>query len=315
MIGGMSDLLRRHGPKVAVGGLVAVNVALVGALVLRDPVSSAVPAVPVPTSSTPSAGARTPLPPSSSPTAGPSRSPEPSRRPAADTARAGRLLAVSSGRVGWRAEATGCSEEAVVEVSGDGGRTWSPTRPGLTAVVRLKAYGEDSVFAVGADARCRPTYAWVTGPRDRWQRDRSRVGDVWFRAPDDLDLVTAPGGGESRPCGDDDLVDLAGLGTYQAAALCANGRIRTEAEGRSWRTVRENSGALSLGADDNGFVAAVGSPGCDGLGIRRFDSSGKGLRREDGTCRDEIEVGDQPVAVSPSGQRTWVWAQDEVTVR
>ena len=51
MIGCMSDLLARHGPKLAVGGLVALNLVLLGALALRDPVRTAVPAEPVPASS------------------------------------------------------------------------------------------------------------------------------------------------------------------------------------------------------------------------------------------------------------------------
>ena len=51
MIGSMSDLLVRHGPKLAVGGLVLLNLVLIGALVLRDPVRTAVPAEPVPASS------------------------------------------------------------------------------------------------------------------------------------------------------------------------------------------------------------------------------------------------------------------------
>lgn len=158
MISGMSDLLARHGPKLAVGGLVALNLVLIGALVLRDPVRTAVIAAPVPASSSssaapnsattsPSSNAPDPTPSSSaSATATPSVAPSPSQgRPDADA--------------GWRATSTGCDGSAEVEVTTDGGRSWSKTKPGLTAIVRLKAYGDSSVFAVGADDQCRPTYA------------------------------------------------------------------------------------------------------------------------------------------------------------
>jgi hypothetical protein len=214
--------------------------------------------------------------------------------------------------VAWRAETTGCGGAAVVEVSTDGGRSWSRTRPGLSAIVRLKAYGENAVFAVGADARCRPTYAWISGPGEQWRSERARVSDVWFRTPGDLDLVHAPGGQTSRPCGSA-LVDLAGLGTYQAAALCADGRIRTEAEGRSWRTVRSRSGAVSLNADDSRFVAGVVSPGCPGLAVQRFDSSGEGLDRP-GRCRPSAGGADQPTAVTHRADLTWVWSGERVSV-
>ena len=143
----------------------------------------------------------------------------------------------------------------MVEVTTNGGRSWSKTKPGLTAIVRLKAYGDSAVFAVGADSKCRPTYAWINGPQQEWQRDRTRIENVWYRSPDDPDEVHAPSGRMSRPCGDD-LVDLAGLGTFQAAVLCADGRIRTDAEGRSWQTVQKRSRVVSINADDEGFVAA-----------------------------------------------------------
>ena len=297
MIGCMSDLLARHGSKLAVGGLVALNLVLFGALALRDPVRTAIPAEPVPASSpsvsppsatpsgnsttepTPSAASSvTPEPNPSSTTPTPSSSPSPSKE--RSTGRSDgrpRLLAANSGRVAWRATSTGCRGSAVVEVTTNGGRSWSKTKPGLTAIVRLKAYGDTAVFAVGADDQCRPTYAWITGPGQEWQRDRSQVENVWYRSPDDLDEVHAPSGRKSKPCGDS-LVSLAGLGTFQAAVRCADGRIRTDAAGRSWKTVQTQSEVLSLNADDDRFVAVGTRRDCPGVVVRRFDSSGQRAR-------------------------------------
>ncbi len=323
MISGMSDLLARHGPKLAVGGLVALNLVLIGALVLRDPVSTAVPAAPVPASSTslapssattsPSRNTPDPTPSSSeSPTATPSVAPSPSTgRPNGDADQQPRLLAANSGRVAWRATSTGCDGSAMVEVTTDGGRSWSKTKPGLTAIVRLKAYGDSSVFAVGADDRCRPTYAWITGPKQRWQRDRSRVENIWYRNPDDLAEVHTPGGGTSRPCGDG-LLDLAGLGTFQAAVRCDDGRIRTDAEGRSWRTVQEESKAVSLNADDNSFVSAGTRAGCSGVVVRRFDSGGSGLGGN-GDCRAQVNAKTDATVVAIRSERVWLWSGDQVS--
>jgi hypothetical protein len=220
-------------------------------------------------------------------------------------------LAANSGRVAWRAASTGCNGSAVVELSTNGGRSWSKTKPGLTAIVRLKAYGDTAVFAIGADDRCRPTYAWIAGPGQEWQHDQSRVGSVWYRSPDDLDEVHAPSGRMSRPCGNS-LVSLAGLGTFQAAVRCADGRIRTEAAGRSWETVQKRSAVLSLNADDDRFVA-VGTRGdCDGVVVRRFESSGSGLRAK-GSCRSKVKAGeDGATAVSTHYRRVWLWSGDRV---
>ena len=329
MIGCMSDLLARHGPKLAVGGLVALNLVLLGALALRDPVRTAVPAEPVPASSlsvtprattsspsgtpepTPSAGSSiTPEPtPSDTPSAKPTRSPS-KDRPNGKAAERPRLLAANSGRVAWRAKSTGCRGSAVVEVTTNGGRTWSKTKPGLTAIVRLKAYWDTAVFAVGADSRCRPTYAWITGPEQKWQRDRSRVKNIWYRSPDDLDEVHAPGGRRSRPCGDA-LVDLAGLGTFQAAVRCADGRIRTDAEDRSWETVQERSKVLSLNADDDQFVAVATRGDCKGAVVRRFDSSGNGLGTK-GSCQSKIKTRSGTTVVSARYQQVWLWSGEQV---
>ena len=314
----MSALLVRHGPKLAVGGLVLLNLVLIGALVLRGPVRTAVPADPVPSSSistpssTPSSAASSPT-----PSASPSTSSTPSTSPSASSdkpkkkkaAEPARLLAANSAQVAWRAKSTDCKGDAKVEVTTNGGKSWSRTDPGLTAIVRLKAYGDGSVFAIGADNKCRPTYAWITGPTEIWQQDRSRVDTIWFQTPDDLDEVHAPGGRTTKPCGDD-LVDFAGFGTLEAAARCADDRIRTTTNGRLWNTVQKNSEVISLNADDNGFVAAGTSEGCKGVVVRRFESAGQGLRAR-GTCRPKVKA-DGSTVVSIRSQDTWLWFDDSV---
>lgn len=330
MLTAMSAFMSKYGPRVAVGGLVAVNVVLIGALVLRDPVRTATVATPVPASaSTMSPGDTTPTPgrtPSQSRSASPSdgtspatTSPSPTPSPSASSPPSStsgdrpRLLAASSGRVAWRAESADCDGSAVVQVTTDAGRSWSDTDPGLSAIVRLSTYGDEAAFAVGADSNCRTTYAWISGPKDKWQRDRSRVQDMWFRTPKDPDRVHAPGGDESRPCGDR-LVDLAGMGTFQAAALCADGRVRTAAEGRPWRTVQERSGALSLNADDTGFFAAISRNGCSGLLIQRFDTDGVGLDGGTrGTCQSEAKPVPGETVVAQRFDRLWFWSGDRVT--
>ena len=329
MIGNMSDLPMRHGPKLAVGGLVLVNLVLIGALMLKDPVPSAVPAESVPASSLSVTARSTPTPtgtatetttsaatsvapgPTSSDT--PTSSPNPSPPKSQPTRKADsrpRLLAANSGRVAWRAKSTGCRGTAVVEVTTNGGRSWSKTRPGLTAIVRLKAYGDISVFAIGADDQCRPTYAWIRGPGQTWQRDRSEVENIWFRSPDNLDKVHAPSGRMSKPCGNG-LVSLAGLGTFQAAALCADGRIRTDARGRSWKTIQTRSEARSLNADDDWFVAVGRRRDCRSMVVWRFDTSGYGLSGR-GSCRTDIKVLKGPTAVSARYRLVWMWSGDQV---
>lgn len=300
---------------VAVGGLVLVNAVLLTLVVSRDPTTSAVPAPTAPRPTTSSSAARpvapSPAPPSATPSASaratqPRPSAPPATNPREPSAAGPRLLAVSGPEVAWRAEPARCGDRSSVEVTQDGGRTWTRTRTGLSTVVRLRAYGQDAAFAVGADSRCRPAYAWTTAPDSPWRRDRDRLADKWFRTPARPEVVHAPGGRLSRPCGSG-LRDLAGLATYSAAALCSDGRVRTLARGRGWRTVASGTSVVALNADDRSFVAAVSGSGCRTIVVRRFDTGGAALR-SDRTCRGDDKGSDAPTAVSIRGNQTWVWS-------
>jgi hypothetical protein len=293
--------------------LVVLNVVLLTALFVRQTGTGAVivgapPTLAVPTAQ-PSGSTRTAFPsPRPEASASPSATPEPEAPHPSSTPRATeprRLMAANSARVAWRAAEGTCSKRARVEVTTDGGRTWRKTDPGVRGLVRLRAYGETSVFAVGADKNCKPTYAWTSSPRGNWRQDSSIIFDVWFRYPDDKDLVHAPGGRKFRPCGSD-LVAFAGIGTYQAAGLCGDGRIRTIAAGRGWQTVLAGSGAVTLNADDAAFTAARVLPGCDGLVVQRFSAAGRGLSRSNEGCRPGPTDG-SPVGVATDGDRVWLW--------
>lgn len=134
--------------------------------------------------------------------------------------------------------------------------------------------------------------------------------DVWYTLPDDQNRVHAPGGTTSRPCGSR-LTHFAATPTLQAAAVCADGRVRTIRPGASWRTVESRSGAVALAADDDGFLLAQLSAGCARVAVRRFDVTGAGLRRADGCPGGRGEVA---VAAAQDGGAIWTWHGDTVVV-
>lgn len=311
----MSAFLRRHGWAIVLGVLVAVNAVLIALLVIRfdhQTATTAQPPISAPSDVSGGPESKSPTPSASDKPTPDGSSRQPPTAPAASDHR--RVIAADSENVAWRTVSEGCDTPATVEVTTDGGRTWRRTDPGIRSIVRLKAFGTHSVFAIGADAQCRPTYAWTDGPDKKWQRDSSLISDKWFRVPNDRNQVHDTHGGRSKPCGDG-LVDLAGLGTYQAAVLCNDGRIRTRDQGRGWRTVVHHSHAVALNADDIQFVAAVNSPGCqDGMVIRTFDVNGDGLSSGSGQCRKAPRAGSDGVGVSNIWSTVWLWSGHNVSV-
>ena len=217
-------------------------------------------------------------------------------------------MAVNSSTVGWRATVGGCRDKASVEVTTDGGATWRSTDPGIRGIVRLKSYGNGSVFAIGADSNCQPAYAWIRSPDGSWQTDSAMADRTWFRSVDQPNQVHAPGGRLFTPCGSG-LADLAGLGGFHAAVLCTDGRIRTLPGGNSWKTVMTDSSARALNADDSRFVVAMIADGCAGVVVQRFDADGTGLTSEPRPCHAiPVKSTTGPLGVAIRGDATWVWS-------
>ena len=213
-------------PKMAIGGLVLLNLVLFALLVLRQPTGeiSAEPAT------SPTERTRAPR---LSPMVGnsPSASGTSSASPTATESASGpdrstRMLAVSSDTLAWRAVFSPCPGESDLEVSRNGGRTWRATKSGLKSVSRLRAYGDSGVFAVGGATDCEDRYVATDGPGKSWAPNDRLLGEAWYRIPTTPNRVHAPDGRTSEPCGDE-LRDFAGLGDLAAAALCADGTVRT----------------------------------------------------------------------------------------
>ncbi len=299
--------IKEHGRWVALALLILVNIVLLILLLVRQASYSAVPAPGPPTWSgtvsrpTPVASAT----PSTVPTPTLDQ-PSPSAAPAESGP--ARLMAANSGRIAWRAEEGTCSKRATVEVTTDGGRTWHKTDPGIRGIVRLRAYGDKSVFAVGADKDCKPTYAWTTSPSGEWRRDPSIMYDVWFRYPSDKSGCTLPAAvGSGRAAATLWSRSPRSAATGQRPCV-SDGRIRTIAGGRGWRTVEATSGAVAINADDSTFVAARVMKDCDGVVLQTFAASGKGLDDDARPCRSMAVDESDRVGVAVQGSAEWAWA-------
>jgi hypothetical protein len=321
----MPDSRKGNWPKVAIGGLILLNLVLLAMLVLRDPTATrtAEPAVtpagstssrPTPTpTETEATGDQTPsadpTPSASESSASPTATDSPS-----DAERSTRMLAVSSDTLAWRAVFGRCPTDAELEVSRDGGRTWRSTSTGLRSVSRIRAYSDTSVFAVGGATDCETRYVATGGPGESWEPNEQLLRQTWYRVPRQPNRVHAPSGRESEPC-DERLQDFAGLGDQGAAALCVGGTVRTTQDsGRTWRDLDGTSAALALGADQQVYVVAIRRDSCDGVALALLDPGAEeiagGVVRCAPVGRDQIDQ----VAVGVRDQVMWLWLGDEVQV-
>lgn len=308
----MRRLAGKHWATIGIVALVVLNVVLIVPLVRHQ---SAAPS---------KAHASQSPPPANGSTSGESASPLPSNSAsnsassspgALQTDQPRRLLAANSDRIAWRADPAGCGGNSKVEVTTDGGKTWRRTDTGLTSVVRLKATGGASVFAIGADKNCNPVYASADAPDASWQRDESLLQSTWFRTPNNLGMVHDPQGQTSNPCGKHGLVDLAGLGTSQAIVLCGKGRLRVRNGGQGWHTALKTSGVVALNADDNRFVMAELRPTCDGWLIQQLTLRGDELSNGKRHCASSSSSDPNLVAVGIRSRTTWLWSGDIATAK
>lgn len=305
----MRALAAKHGATIAIVALLVLNVVLI------VPLFTGQHTVPPDATSRLSSKTATPSPARVSPSPSPGDTSSPPSDATLMSGRPRRLLTANSEQIAWRAEPAACGQDSKIEVTTDGGKHWRPTDSSLKSVVRLKGFGDSSVFAIGADKNCQPTYAVAAYPGATWQFDDSMLAKAWFRMPNDLNTVHDPQDNTSQPCGKDGLVDLAGRGDHQATVLCADGSLRIRHGGHYWHTAVKKSHAVALNADDNRFVMAEVAAKCDGLAVQEFSLHGEHVKTKKRHCLKGLDSNPGAVAVTNRLGTTLVWSGDAVSAK
>lgn len=194
-------------------------------------------------------------------------SPEPTETPdpippATPVARA---LTVVDEQVAWRAERGTCDTQAVIEVTSDGGATWTPTQPVTTEgreVLWLWAQDDEyAQAAVSAGDDCEWTGIRTFTSGNFWQPSPDAFDEAAFIAPDGA-LITPSG--VTVPC--DTPVDVADR-EDALAVLCADGTVHESIDGAGW-TQASVPGALAITEAGDGYAVAVQRlEGCDGIAL------------------------------------------------
>jgi len=223
----------------------------------------------------------------------------------------GRLIDASSATEAWRLTKGACPDGGgSVQRTSDGGATWDDVDTGAEAFVRLRARGPADAFVVAVTGEgCEPAFL-ATSDGETWGELPGSLDDAWYIEPADATAVHSPAGAMAGPC-EGPVVDLAGVTSTRAGALCDDGRVFTTDDGAaSWAVRVAVPGAVALtDAGDGYLVGVLAAAGCPGVQVV---AAGEGTAEALGCSSAAAEPGS--VDVAAVGESVWVWAGDAVQV-
>ena len=160
---------------------------------------------------------------------------------------------------------------SAVEVTQDGGATWTSRPAPFEAVVRLRIRPDKSIFAVGADKSdgCVPAIRRAVRLDGQWG-GATRAAGVWFRDPRGAQTVGLPVGGTGKPCSGGSVTDLSMIDAG-ATALCDTGEVLVSQTGSQWQSAGSVAGGLAVAVDNKSqpYAVATGIAACRGLAVVR----------------------------------------------
>lgn len=232
--------------RVATAGLVAflaVDVGLV-ALALRSGQTSTDE---VPTASSTRTAALTTSPPTTSSPPSTTTTTPPARSTEATAVPVARLVSALDAATAWRASTGACDRGgATLEITSDGGQTWTKLRSPARAIARVQPLDATRVFTVGAGPDCTLKQYASSDAGLTWQAPTTISGG-WARRLDEPTQVLAPKDSAARPCGDGAVLDLSRTSASEAQALCADGSVvLTRDGGSTWTDSGDAPGAVAL---------------------------------------------------------------------
>lgn len=240
--------------------------------------------------------------------------PEPTETPTppavAGASRVTVVLAAFDAQVAYRAATGGAcpTAQAVVEVTTDGGATWSPAElEGASAptAISVSSLDEASVLAATADGCEAVAYRTFVRGAD-WAPGESFAAAWRLEGAE----VVAPAGARSTPCAEP--AQVAAADASAATVLCGDASFaRTIDGGVTWASTDPIAGAAAVAmqpgaAGDGARVLLAGLDGCAGVQVAPFTADGA-LAAPGACLTTDAAPGASTLAVDTAGG-VWVWS-------
>lgn len=252
--------------------------------------------------------------PAASITAKPSPEPSQTKDPIPLASPVLRSLTVVDEQVAWRAERGDCDTQAVIEVTGDGGATWTRTQPVTTEGREvLWLWAQDDAYAqavVGAGDDCAPTGIRTFTGGDFWNLAADTAGLASYI--DSAGVLITPED-FAAPCAMPIDVDEQG---DLLAVLCDDGTLHQTSDDVSW-THATVVGALAIASVEDSYLLAVqDAPSCGGVALVSLPvpSLGDGAAASEPRACLTGAIDPEATAVSAGGGSVWLWSGSESAV-
>lgn len=210
------------------------------------------------------------------------------------------------GSVG-RAVAGSCTDGgAKVELSSDGGSSWTEVTPELDVVVRISVTSADEATVVGATSDCESvtTYATSNGG-GVWEEQETSA--TWHAALDGGAAIYSPYGGTAEvPCAEGEGVAAVSiLSNDHVIALCDDGVVQASTDaGGNWEHIGDLQGATAVDfvSETAGYGVVPNGEGCEGVAVMRTEDGGANW--ESTGCLETGETG--AAHISASGEAAYI---------
>jgi len=158
-----------------------------------------------------------------------------------------RLVSALDAAIAWRATTGTCARGgATVELTSDGGQTWTKLRSPARAIARVQPLDPTRVFMVGAGADCTLEQYASSNAGAMWRAPTVITGG-WARRLDKPTQVLTPQRSAATPCGGGVVLDLSRTSAVEAQSLCADGSVvLTRDGGSTWTDSGSAPGAIAL---------------------------------------------------------------------
>ncbi|MCW2568743.1 MAG: hypothetical protein JWN54_2840 [Mycobacterium sp.] len=189
------------------------------------------------------------------------------------------LLVDLSGTTAFRVSGPGtcAAGGAAVQVSTDGGDTWTDAEVPVRTVLRVLVTGTGAATMIGAGTDCRPASYQTTDAGRSWVRSGDTAG-TWHRYGSAVARLHVPSRDAALPCpAGVALTDLAPGSVTRATVLCSDGSLHQTTDGGTrWTRRGELGGAVAINQSsvDRLVAAVTGVPGCSGVQVQTSDDGG-----------------------------------------